>query len=123
MRELRKLFEPIRIADIQVKNRIAMSPMGLGRATQDGFVTDNMVDFYIERAKGGVGLIFVVCGYNDFCVYLPSIPALEDDKFLPGLKKLTDAVHQHGALVFAQLMNMGSSCFSTADGGPPGRCP
>ena len=119
MRELRKLFEPIRIADIQVKNRIAMSPMGLGRATQDGFVTDNMVDFYIERAKGGVGLIFVVCGYNDFCVYLPSIPALEDDKFLPGLKKLTDAVHQHGALVFAQLMNMGSSCFSTADGGPP----
>ena len=119
MRILRKLFEPIKIADVQVKNRIAMSPMGLGRATEDGQVTDGMVDFYIERAKGGVGLIYVVCGYNDFCVYLPHIPALEDDRFLPGLKRLTEAMHEHGAMVFAQLMNMGSSCFSTADGGPP----
>ena len=119
MRRLRKLFEPITIGGVRVKNRIAMSPMGLGRATADGFVTDNMVDFYIERAKGGVGLIFVVCGYNDFCVYLPHIPALEDDKFLPGLRRMTDAIHQHGALVFAQLMNMGSSCFGTADGSPP----
>ncbi len=119
MRKLRKLFEPIRIADITVKNRIAMSPMGLGRASQDGFITDNMVDFYVERAKGRVGLIFVVCGYNDFCVYLPTIPALEDDKFLPGLRRLTGAIHLHGAFVFAQLMNMGSSCFGTADGSPP----
>lgn len=119
MRRLRKLFEPVTIANVQVKNRIAMSPMGLGRATEEGFVTDSMVDFYNERAKGGVGLIFVVCGYNDFCVYLPSIPALQDEKFIPGLRKLTGVIHDHGAVVFAQLMNMGSSCFSTADGGPP----
>ncbi len=119
MRELRKLFEPIKIANVQVKNRIAMSPMGLGRASEDGQVTDGIVDFYIERAKGGVGLIYVVCGYNDFCVYLPHIPALQDDRFTPGLRRLTGVIHEHGAMVFAQLMNMGSSCFSTADGGPP----
>ena len=119
MRELRKLFEPIKIANVQIKNRIAMSPMGLGRATEDGQVTDGIVDFYIERAKGGAGLIYVVCGYNDFCVYLPHIPALQDDRFIPGLRRLTGVIHEHGAMVFAQLMNMGSSCFSTADGGPP----
>jgi 2,4-dienoyl-CoA reductase (NADPH2) len=119
MRRLRKLFEPISIANVQVKNRIVMSPMGLGRATEDGFVTDAMVDFYIERAKGGVGLINIVCGYNDFCVYLPHIPALQDDKYVPGLKTMTGAIHEHGAKVFSQIINMGSSCFSTADGGPP----
>ncbi len=119
MRRLRKLFEPINIANVQVKNRIVMSPMGLGRATEDGFVTDVMVDFYIERARGGAGLINIVCGYNDFCVYLPHIPALQDDKYVPGLKTMTGAIHEHGAKVFAQIINMGSSCFSTADGGPP----
>ena len=88
MRRLRKLFEPIKVADVQIKNRIVMSPMGLGRATQDGFVTDVMVDFYIERAKGGAGLINIVCCYNDFSSFLPTIPALEDDKYLPGLKRV-----------------------------------
>ena len=86
MRELRKLFEPIKIANVQIKNRIVMSRMGLGRATEDGQVTDGIVDFYIERAKGGAGLIYVVCGYNDFCVYLPHIPALQDDRFIPGIR-------------------------------------
>ncbi len=119
MRRLTKLFEPIKIANVQVRNRIVMSPMGLGRATEDGFVTDAMVDFYIERARGGVGLIGVVCGYNDFCVHLPYVPALQDDKFIPGLRRMTEAIHEHEAKTFAQLMNMGSSCFSTADGGPP----
>lgn len=119
MRRLRKLFEPIKIADVQIRNRILMSPMGLGRATDDGFVTDVMVDFYIERSRGGAGLINIVCGFNDFCVYLPHIPALQDDKYLPGLKRMTDAIHEHGARTFAQVINMGSSSFSTRDGGPP----
>src|SRR5512136_3194835 len=119
MRRLRKLFEPIKIADVQIRNRIVMSPMGLGKATADGFVTDGMVDFYIERAKGGAGLINIVCGYNDFCVYLPTIPALEDDKYLPGLRRITEAVHEHGAKTLAHIINMGSSCFGTKDGGPP----
>ena len=119
MRRLRKLFEPIKVADVQIRNRIVMSPMGLGKATVDGFVTDAMVDFYVERAKGGAGLINIVCGYNDFSSYLPTIPALEDDKYLPGLKKITGAIHEHGAKTFAHIINMGSSCFGTKDGGPP----
>ncbi len=119
MRTLRKLFEPIRVADVEIRNRIVMSPMGLGRATDDGFVTDVLVDFYIERARGGAGLINIVCGYNDFSVYLPHIPALQDDKYLPGLRRMTGAIHEQGARTFAQIINMGSSSFSTRDGGPP----
>jgi 2,4-dienoyl-CoA reductase (NADPH2) len=119
MRKLRKLFEPIKIADVQIRNRIVMSPMGLGRATDDGFVTDVMVDFYIERARGGAGLINIVCAHNNFSSYLPTIPALEDDKYIAGLKRMTDAIHEHGAKTFAHIINMGSSCFGTKDGGPP----
>lgn len=119
MKRFRKLFEPIKIADVQIKNRIVMSPMGLGKATADGFVTDVMVDFYVERARGGAGLINIVCGYNDFSSYLPTIPALEDDKYIAGLKRMTDAIHEHGAKTFAHIINMGSSCFGTKDGGPP----
>ena len=116
---MRKLFEPIRIASVEIKNRIAMLPLGLGYGEPDGTVSDRLTDFYVERAKGGVGLMYVVCGYNDFGLYLPLHPALEDDRFLPGLRKLTDALHEHGAKVFAQLMHMGASTFPTPDGNQP----
>ena len=109
MRKLQKLFEPIRIADVEVKNRIVMSPMGPGLCEQDGTVTDRLVEFYVERAKGGVGLIHVVCCYNDFGFSMPRSPALEGDRFLLGIRRLTGALHEHGAKVFAQLMHQGSS--------------
>jgi len=114
MEKLKKLFEPIRIADVQIKNRIVMSPMGLGFCGDDCKVNDRFLDFYVERAKGGVGLIDVVTCYNDFGMKLRRSPGLEKDEFLPGLKKLTDSLHEHGAKVFAQLMHMGASLPSAA---------
>ena len=116
---MRKLFEPIRIGDVEIKNRIAMLPLGLGYGEPDGTVSDRLIDFYVERAKGGAGLIFVVCGYNDSGCYLPQHPALEDDRFLPGIRRLTDAIHKGGAKVFAQLMHMGASTFATPEGSQP----
>ncbi len=53
-----KLYEPIKIGNIKVKNRLAMSAMDLG-FTSDGFINERFIDFYIERARGGVGLIVV----------------------------------------------------------------
>jgi 2,4-dienoyl-CoA reductase (NADPH2) len=112
MEHLQKLFEPIKIGDVEIKNRIVMSPMALGFCEDDGTINDRFVEFYTQRAQGGAGLIIVVTGYNDFGNKMPRSPALEDEKFLPGLKKLTDAVHEHGAKVFAQLMHQGASAFS-----------
>jgi 2,4-dienoyl-CoA reductase-like NADH-dependent reductase (Old Yellow Enzyme family) len=54
-----KLFEPVMIGSMEVKNRIVMCPMGLGYASVTGAVTDRLIDYYTERAKGGVGLIIV----------------------------------------------------------------
>jgi 2-enoate reductase len=53
-----KLFEPINIGKVTIKNRIAMAPMGIvGLTDQDGNPTQRAIDYYIERARGGVGLI------------------------------------------------------------------
>ena len=52
------LFSPAKIGDVTVKNRIIMEPMCLGFGQFDGRATDTMMDYYEERAKGGVGLIF-----------------------------------------------------------------
>ncbi|MBW1829353.1 MAG: FAD-dependent oxidoreductase, partial [Deltaproteobacteria bacterium] len=69
--------------------------------------------------KGGVGMIVVACCYNDFGVNLPFHPALQDDKFLPGLRRLTDSLHEYDVKVFAQLLHLGSSLPQAGDGGPP----
>ena len=53
-----KLFESIKIGNVEIKNRIAMAPMAnLGLITPDGCFTKRAVDYYVERAKGGTGLI------------------------------------------------------------------
>ncbi|HHT9126140.1 MAG TPA: oxidoreductase, partial [Candidatus Brocadiia bacterium] len=55
---MKRLFEKIKIGSLELKNRIAMSAMDLGFTT-NGRVNDRLIDFYRERAKGGVGLIVV----------------------------------------------------------------
>ena len=115
---MQELFEPIRVGDVEIKNRFALLPMGMGYCS-DGYVTDRLIDFYVERARGGVGLIYVVGAYNDFGFGHAHLIALEDDKFLPGMRRLTDALHAYGARVFIQLMHMGASAFSFMLGHQP----
>ena len=112
MEHLKKLFKPIKIGGVEIKNRIVMSPMALGFCEGDGTINDRFVEFYTQRARGGAGLIVVVTCYNDFGNKMSSIPALEDEKFLSGLQRLTDAVHEYGAKLFAQLMHQGASASS-----------
>ncbi|MBW1893641.1 MAG: FAD-dependent oxidoreductase [Deltaproteobacteria bacterium] len=109
---MNKLFQPIKIADVEIKNRIAMSPMGTNLCEENGTVTDRQIEYFEERAKGGAGLIFVVSCYNDFGFKMPGGVALEDDRFLPGIRRLTDTLHSYGAKVFAQLMHQGASAHS-----------
>ncbi len=96
-----------------------MLAMGIGYCEYDGTITDRLIRFYIERAKGGVGLIIVPCAYNDFGMNLPMHPALDDDKWIPGLRRLTDALHEYDVKVFAQLLHLGSSLWAMPDGSPP----
>ncbi len=105
----RKLFQPGRIGSMELKNRIVEAAMGTSLEREDGFVDDRIKDFYEERAKGGVGLIVMGVGAIDHPdgKVLPGQLGLSDDKFIPGLKELADAIHRHDAKVAIQLQRGG----------------
>ncbi len=89
-----------------------MSAMDLG-FTSDGTINDRIINFYIERAKGGVGLIVVGGCYPAMNGKVwKSIIGLDKDEFIPGLKRLTDAIHQYDVCVAAQLLHGGRSASS-----------
>jgi 2,4-dienoyl-CoA reductase (NADPH2) len=103
---LRKLFTPVAIGSMELANRIVMPAVHLNY-TPDGFVTDQLVRFYVERAAGGVGLIIVGGCRVDEYAGAAFMLGLSDDQFIPGLQKLTQAVHQEGLPIAAQLYHAG----------------
>ncbi|WP_319406915.1 FAD-dependent oxidoreductase [uncultured Desulfosarcina sp.] len=105
------LFQPITINRIELKNRIYMPAMHLGMAV-DFQVTDQLIAFYAERARGGVGIICV--GYatvDDLSGSTQNIGA-HDDAFIPGLTRLATAIKDNGARSAVQLNHAGRYNFS-----------
>ena len=99
-----KLFEPGRIGKLELKNRFVMGAMGVGFAELSGNPTDRTVAYYEARAKGGYGLIITeVTRVQDTEFCTPLEPSLGSDQFIPGWKKVTDAVHAAGAYIFPRL--------------------
>jgi 2,4-dienoyl-CoA reductase-like NADH-dependent reductase (Old Yellow Enzyme family)/thioredoxin reductase len=97
------LFSPIKIRGMKLRNRVEFPAMGTKMATEDKFVTKQLIDYHVARALGGNGLNFTeVCS-----VYGPAAPkkflSISDDKYIPGLKELSDAIHKAGAKAGVQL--------------------
>ena len=104
-----KLFEKNSIGSLELKNRVTMSAMDLG-FTNDGTIDDKFIAFYEERARGGVALIVIGGCYPEVRGRVwKSIIALDNDKYIPGLKKFVDAMHKYGAKVAAQILHGGRS--------------
>ncbi|UCF56372.1 MAG: FAD-dependent oxidoreductase [Deltaproteobacteria bacterium] len=110
------LFSPIRINNMELKNRIVMTAMHLGY-TPEGEVTDRLVDFYARRAKGGVGLIIVGGCLIDEYGGMSSMIGINDDRYIPGLERLTFVVKAEGAKIAAQLYQAGRYAHSSMIGG------
>jgi len=103
-----KLFEPIKIGRLKIKNRIVMPAMFSGFGSEDGQVTERMIKYYEERAKGGAGLIIV----EDTTIErrgrgFPLQPLIDNDRFIPGLSKLARAIQKYGARAAIQLHHAG----------------
>ena len=107
MSEFKKIFEPLKIGSLEIPNRIVMSPMVTHYATDNGTVTQRNIDYYVERAKGGIGLITVEATFVDLKSLEHHMLGIYDDKMVPGLKKLVDAVHKAGGLISIQLIHKG----------------
>ncbi len=104
-----KLFEYGSIGNVEIKNRTVMSPMGtLGLADQLGIPKQSWHDYYVARARGGVGLIITgVQPVTDIHEELlkPNMPHTYENPegYILEVRKTTEAVHAHGAKIFAQL--------------------
>ncbi|MGI6120611.1 MAG: FAD-dependent oxidoreductase [Desulfosporosinus sp.] len=109
------LFSPAQIGTLQLRNRLVMSPMHLGY-TPHGEVNDRFIEFYRARALGGVGLI-IAGGFSiDQVGRTYDMAQLDDDRFIPGLRRLVDAVHAEGAKIVSQLYHAGRYADSTLTG-------
>jgi 2,4-dienoyl-CoA reductase-like NADH-dependent reductase (Old Yellow Enzyme family) len=97
------LFEPFEFSGMRLKNHVVSVPVVSNLATEDGFVTDNLIDRYTRIAEGGIGWIII----EDVVVISRKSPynlRIWDDQFTPGLKRLTEAVHKvPGAKIGIQL--------------------
>jgi 2,4-dienoyl-CoA reductase-like NADH-dependent reductase (Old Yellow Enzyme family)/thioredoxin reductase len=102
------LLSPGNIGTMRLKNRIVMPPMVRNFATTDGVITQSLIDHYAARAKGGAGLIIVEASYVQASgrVWHQGI-GIDDDRHIPGLGSLTDAVKQWGSKIQIQLVHGG----------------
>jgi len=101
-----KLFEPGKIGTMEVKNRIVMAPMGVGRMSEtDGDWGARVRDYYMLRARGGTGLITTSLTFvsQKFEYMANHFLNLYLDSHLESLSKIVEAVHQYGAKLSVQL--------------------
>ena len=91
--EFPHLFSPIRIGSMTVKNRIALPSMGL-MYTHDAVMNDRFKHFYYERARGGAGLIITGPYAVDKAGGGPVLLGLDEDRFMPELKKFNEEIHR-----------------------------
>lgn len=102
-----KLYSPGRIGRLDIRNRVVMAPMGLAYCP-GGEVSDRIVEFFRLRARGGVGLIVLgAVGIDPLRKIDHDMVYMHDDSFIPGLRRLTEAVRAEGAKIFAQLFHAG----------------
>jgi len=114
------LFSPITIHTMTLKNRVVMPPMCTAYATIAGAVTDRLIHYYAARARGGVGLVDVEFTYiHPAGKIFDHMLGIYDDKLIPGLKRLTAAIHREGAKIIIQISHGGRRGHSDITGSMP----
>lgn len=112
------LFEPFSFAGLDLQNRLVRSATYEKMADVDGFVTNQLIRFYEELAKGGSGLIITgnalvhVSGRS-----VPQMICIHNDFYIDKLKRLTDTIHRYNGKVVIQLSHGGRQCFPALLGG------
>jgi 2,4-dienoyl-CoA reductase (NADPH2) len=117
---LNYLFKPIVIGGVEVRNRIVMPALNMGYAGSDGSVTDELINFYVERAKGGVGLITVGGAYPELRGKThPGMLGIHSDSLINGYRRLTDSIKRFGSRAVLQILHGGRYARSDVSGFQP----
>lgn len=102
-----ELFKPFHIGKLEIKNRITMSPLlAIGWFDEDSIITNEIINYYEERAKGGVGMIFTSGNVPDSGLEKSMItisPFKKPSRFVQQMKKLADRLHRYGTKLFIQI--------------------
>lgn len=106
-----KLFETARIGDLTLKNRLVMPPMASGLADDEGMIAERQIGYYVARARGGVGLVTVEVAavHPDWTFTYGRQTRVDDDRCIPGLARLAEAIHAGGAGANLQIGHPGAS--------------
>jgi 2,4-dienoyl-CoA reductase-like NADH-dependent reductase (Old Yellow Enzyme family) len=100
------LLDPLKVSNLELRNRIVMAPMHFDKGTKDGQVTEELIDHYVDRASN-LGLVIVeattVSKTNRWRHFL----SIDSDRFIPGLEKLVKEVHEADTLMALQLIHFG----------------
>ncbi len=114
------LTRSIQIGSLNLKNRMVQPGMGTNLAAADGTVSDNIVDYYVTRAHGGVGLIITeVCCPEPGGRVIPGELEISGYAFVPGLARLASGAHAGGAKIALQLAHGGCFASESVTGKPP----
>ena len=119
--EYKMLFSPMKIGNCEIKYRIVMSPMLMGFGQFDGCATEQLMNYYEERAKGGTGLIITeITRINDVhgSAAFAQLGASHDYQ-IAGLHEFAERIHRHGAKLFVQLHHPGRQNVGLAIGTVP----
>ena len=117
-----RLFEPMQIGSLHLKNRIAMAPMETHLGEPDGGVNNDIIAYYRERAQGGAGLIMTeftcVDGTDGFSSNVPQL-RLDNDRYKAGHARLVAAIHAAGAKAVIQISHAGRQTKESVIGRQP----
>lgn len=98
---MEKLFTPIKLGEVEIKNRVILPSMCVHFCEKDGHMNDCFREYVRRRAAGGAGLVIIPGSPHGKTS--PGRPALSDDSYIPDWKELADIVHQYGTKLFCQL--------------------
>lgn len=103
---MNKLFDPVKIGNIELKNRLGMAPMTRSRALPDGTPSDMAAEYYGQRASVGLIISEGTQPSDDGQGY-SNTPGIYTKSHIEGWKKVTSRVHNEGGRIFIQLMHVG----------------
>jgi len=102
------IFKPFTMKNLELRNRFVRSATYDGLADNDNHVSDRQIKLFTDLADGGVGLIISGIGYVHYTSQVSmTANSIAGDEFISGYKKLTNAVHEHGAKIALQLFHGG----------------
>eukprot|EP01119_Soliformovum_irregulare_P016011 TRINITY_DN4594_c0_g2_i1.p1 TRINITY_DN4594_c0_g2~~TRINITY_DN4594_c0_g2_i1.p1 ORF type:complete len:376 (-),score=106.02 TRINITY_DN4594_c0_g2_i1:10-1137(-) len=113
-----KLFEPIKVGDIEAKNRIFMAPLTRARATKEHVPTSLMIEYYKQRSTAGL-IISEATGISQEGLGWPYAPGIWSNEQVEAWKPVTEAVHKNGGKIILQLWHMGRLVHSSFLNGEP----